>query len=305
MTSFISKSQVNLNEYKYVVVPRLFDDFKKENQHQTSTIISFLFNSKGFKTVYDDNLPVDLTQNRCLGVYVDLINKSSMFTTKTALKLMDCSNKEILTTPEGKSREKDYKLAYKEAITEAFSTIQSIDYSYEPKPGVEQEEPLTINFENDIRKVNNEKESVTEPSAVIEQVATQEEQSYVDKTPVETEYKAAKSAVEKQMVEQVATREEQSYNSIEPVETDYIKGASVSSAKLSLGILYAQELSNGYQLVDSTPKIQLKIFKSSMPNVYIAQAEGRDGVVYTSDGKWFFEYQENGQVVKEELTIKF
>jgi len=42
-----------------------------------------------------------------------------------------------------------------------------------------------------------------------------------------------------------------------------------------------------------------------MPNVYIAHAEGRDGVVYTSDGKWFFEYQENGQVVKEELTIKF
>jgi len=207
MTSFISTSQVNLNEYKYVVVPRLFDDFKKENQHQTSTIISFLFNSKGFKTVYDDDLPVDLTQNRCLGVYVDLINKSSMFTTKTALKLMDCSNKEILTTPEGKSKEKDYKLAYKEAITDAFSTIQSIDYSYEPKPSVEQEEPLTVNFANDIRKVNNEKDLVTEPSAVIEQVATQEEQRYVDKTPVETEYKAAKPAVEKQMVEQVATRD--------------------------------------------------------------------------------------------------
>ena len=71
------------------------------------------------------------------------------------------------------------------------------------------------------------------------------------------------------------------------------------------GTLYAQELQNGFQLVDSTPKIQLKMYKSSMPNVYVASADDRDGVVYTSDGKWFFEYAENGIIIKEELTIKF
>ena len=138
---------------------------------------------------------------------------------------------------------------------------------------------------------------------LIEQVSTKEVQYYKDRTPVETDIKMAESSTERKMVEQLATKEEQSYKSMEPVQTDYKKAVSVS--KVSNVTLYAQELPNGFQLVDSTPKIKLKIFKSSMPNVYIAKADGHDGVVYSSDGKWFFEYHLEGQVVKEELTIKF
>ena len=78
-----------------------------------------------------------------------------------------------------------------------------------------------------------------------------------------------------------------------------------TSIKSITDVLYAQEIQNGFQLVDSTPKIQLKIYKSAMPNVYLAKADDKDGLVYTSDGKWFFEYYNDGAIVVEELDIKF
>jgi len=32
MVSFIGKAQVNLNEYKYIIVPKRFDGFKKQKK---------------------------------------------------------------------------------------------------------------------------------------------------------------------------------------------------------------------------------------------------------------------------------
>lgn len=306
MVSFIGTSQVNLNEYKYVVVPKKFDSFKKENQHQTSTIIKYLFTQNGFSTVYDDNLPADLASDRCLGLYVDLINDSSMFTTKAALKLKDCNNQEVYLSQEGKSKKKDYKESFNEAITRAFNSFASLNYSYESPEVVKQEEPVIISFKNDVKTLEDTTPELKKnKDPMVEQISTEEVQYYKDRRPVESDYKKAEASSEKKLVEQKTTKDEQSFESKEPVQTVEIKELPVSAPKVSSGTLYAQELPNGYQLVDSTPKIQLKIFKSSMPNVYIAKADGRDGVVYSSDGKWFFEYHEGAQIVKEELTIKF
>ena len=99
-------SQQNLNAYKYVIVPKKFDAFKKENQYKTSTLIKFLFTKNGFNAVYDDALPEELENNRCLGVLVSVIDESSMFTTKTALELKDCSSKKVYDFWIGSSKEK-------------------------------------------------------------------------------------------------------------------------------------------------------------------------------------------------------
>ncbi|MFS4493615.1 hypothetical protein [Maribacter sp. 2308TA10-17] len=303
----MSSAQSNLNEYKYVIIPKRFEGFKKENQHQTSTLIKHLFAKKGFITVYDDYPPDDLNSNRCLGLFVDLINNSSMFTTKTALTLKDCNNQEIFTSQEGKSKKKDYKAAYAEAITKAFDSFASLDYSYESKDKVTAEEPVVLNFENDVKTVEDAPKKDENEDSMVKQIATREVQYYEDRRPVESNFKKAPVKEGEKMEKQNATLEEQSFESMEPIETDFKKrDTDVSSrAKISKGILYAQAVNNGYQLVDSTPKIQLKIFKSSMPNVYIAKGDNKDGVVYTSDGKWFFEYSEGEQIIKEELDIKF
>ena len=303
MTAFVGSAQTSLNDYKYVVVPKKFDDFKKENQYQTSTLVKYLFEKKGFVTIYDDNLPIDLASNRCLGLYVKLVDNSSMFTTKTILALKDCNNQEVLLSREGRSKKKEFKIAFKEAITYAFGSFASLDYSYKAKEETLKEEPIIVSFKNDIKTVDTTSRLEKNQDPVIDQVATKDVQSYKDHSPVESDFKKQVVKTNKKMVEQKAVEEAQSFKSMEPVQSDFKQGDAVVSAKALA--LYAQEIPNGYQLVDSTPKIQLKIFKSSMPNVYIAKADDKDGVVYTSDGKWFFEYHKNGQVILEELNIKF
>lgn len=305
MASFVGSAQINLNEYKYIIVPKIFDSFKKANQHKTSTYIKHVFTQKKFNVVYDDNMPVDLSSDRCLGLVVDLIDNSSMFTTKTTIRLKDCKGKEVFLSQQGKSKKKEYQASYAEAIDKAFASFAAINYTYEPKVMEKQEEPVTLNFKDDIKTLDESSNRTKSQDSAVERIATKDVQYYKDHTPVETDIKSVKTSSEKKMMQQEATREDQSFKSMEPVPTNFKKMESAKKAKVSEGILYAQELPNGFQLVDSTPKIQLKIFKSSMPNVYIAKADNHDGVVYLSDGKWFFEYHEGGEVVKEELNIKF
>jgi hypothetical protein len=69
--------------------------------------------------------------------------------------------------------------------------------------------------------------------------------------------------------------------------------------------LFAQPISNGYQLVDSTPKVVLRIYKTSKPDSFTAIAEGINGLVFKKDNEWYFEYYQNDQLVSRKLDIKF
>ncbi len=69
--------------------------------------------------------------------------------------------------------------------------------------------------------------------------------------------------------------------------------------------LFAQPIANGYQLVDSTPKVVLKIYKTSQQDSYTAVSEDKNGVVFKKGNDWIFEYYKNDQLVSEKLNIKF
>lgn len=69
--------------------------------------------------------------------------------------------------------------------------------------------------------------------------------------------------------------------------------------------LFAQPIANGYQLVDSTPKVVLKIYKTSQPDSYTAVGDGKNGVVFKKGNEWFFEHYVNDKLVSEKLNIKF
>jgi hypothetical protein len=43
------------------------------------------------------------------------------------------------------------------------------------------------------------------------------------------------------------------------------------------GVLYAQPIVNGFQLVNSTPKVVMKVFKTSSPTCLIAMRESIQG----------------------------
>lgn len=255
--SLLGHSQTELNQYKYIIVPKKFADFKNENQYQTSTLIKYLFVQNGYNAVYDDALPQDLNANRCLGLMVNLKDGSNLFTTKTSLVLKNCQNQEVFVTKEGISKEKEYRSAYTETIKEAFSSLEAVDYAYDPTAAPAN--VPTLNFRNDVKQIDA---TVTEKKD----------------GPV----------------------------AVPPTPMDSPVAESPSTEAISFtGTLYAQELPNGYQLVDSSPKIVIKMTKTALPDVYIATAGEKDGMVYKKEGKWFFEYSDQGQTISEELDIKF
>ncbi len=67
--------------------------------------------------------------------------------------------------------------------------------------------------------------------------------------------------------------------------------------------MYAQPVKNGYQLVDTTPKVVFILQKTSVQNVYIIK--GKDGTVFLNDGQWIAEYYEGEELKREVLDIKF
>lgn len=276
LTVFCGYSQGSLNEYKYIIVPKKFDAFRKENQYKTSTLVKYLFTQKGFNAVYDDALPNDLNSDRCLGLIVSLNNESSMLSTKTSLVLKDCSSKEVLSTLTGKSKEKEFESAYREAISEAFGTIRAMDYTYVPKE--QNSEPVTVSFKNDVKNMEKKIEPKNKvDAAVVQQVATPEEQVYKSNEPVASKIEKAEQDTKERMVE----------------------------VKNDSNILYAQEIPNGFQLVDNTPKIRLKLLRTSIPDVYVVKHAKNNGVVHKKDGKWFLEYYFGDTLKTEVLNIKF
>lgn len=302
-----------LNDYKYIVVPKKFDDFKKENQYQTSTLIKHLFAQKGFEVFYEDDLPMELYSDRCLGLTVRLDNKSSMFTTKVVLDMVDCLSKTVYSTLEGRSKEKEYKASYNEAIREAFRSLESFEYGYTGK--AENKEPITVSFRNDVKQLEetamDKAKPVNKKEVMVQQEATRENQFFKDRTPVKSNI--TKSTVDSgtpEVVRQVATPDVQEYESKEPVPSKIGKQDSdgiAMEAKSALfgSTLYAQELANGYQLVDSTPSIVMKLFQSSLPEVFHAKTGDTVGMVYKKEGKWYFEYYATDNRMVEELNIKF
>lgn len=137
-------AQQNINEYKYIIVPKQFNFFNKADKYKTSSLTKFLFTKNGFTTLFDnDQYPEALVKNRCMALRADVKEGSGMFTTKIKIALIDCNNKTIYTSYEGKSKNKDYKKAYHEAIRGAFKSIESLKYRYK-EPIKEQVMPTSL-----------------------------------------------------------------------------------------------------------------------------------------------------------------
>jgi hypothetical protein len=70
-------------------------------------------------------------------------------------------------------------------------------------------------------------------------------------------------------------------------------------------VYYAQPTANGYQLVDTTPKVVMKLYKTSKSDYFTAVRDGVQGALLLKDNEWYFEYYKNDQLVSEKIAIKF
>ncbi|MRG45084.1 hypothetical protein GFS24_08155 [Chitinophaga sp. SYP-B3965] len=78
-----------------------------------------------------------------------------------------------------------------------------------------------------------------------------------------------------------------------------------AETKDAAGTLYAQPTPNGYQLIDTTPKKVLTLFKTSVPEYFIADNGSSHGIVLKKNGEWYFEYYKDDKLLAEKLLIKF
>lgn len=270
----VGNAQQSLNQYKYIIVPKKFEGFKKQNQYQTSTLVKYLLGTNGFTAVYDDAFPPDLYSDRCLGLSVSLENESSMFATRVVLVFKDCNAQEVYRSRTGSSKIKDFKKAYNEAITDAFGSFNGFTYAYSPKAK------------------DTEAEPVASTQIVTKEVEPQVEEQSV---PVaDTTEEIAENTLVVPPPPVVRVQEE-------VVETS-IPGVNPESVK---EVWYAQETPTGYQLVDSTPSIRLRLFKTSKAEVYLCEDDQKSGILHKSAGEWTFEYYEDNILKKEVLNIKF
>lgn len=131
LLSFSSYAQVTINNFKYVIVPEKFSFLKENDEYRLNTLTTALLQDKGFTVYYDNNeIPDDIAGNKCVALTAELVQKNTMFTTNLTLLLKDCKGNIIFKSKEGKSREKEYKVSYKLALRDAFSSLQEVQYAY-------------------------------------------------------------------------------------------------------------------------------------------------------------------------------
>ena len=103
-----------------VIVPNRYTFQKEDNQYQLNALTKFLLEKQGFKAYMESEVPAELLQNPCDALRVDVKNQSNMMTSKVQFILTDCANKTVFTSEIGKSREKEFKKSYQEALRNAF-----------------------------------------------------------------------------------------------------------------------------------------------------------------------------------------
>ena len=265
--------QKSINNYKYIIVPKSYGFLGDEDKYQLNSLTKFLFNKYGYTAFFpDEELPQELTKNRCLALYTDVVEDRGLFKTKLRIDLKDCGGITVMSSEFGETREKEYAKAYNLALRGAFETYQAFDYKYEP-----------IKDEN----TESVKPMLTE-SVVVEDKPIALKETEVK--PVKEDVVKAAVAVE---VTEMAGPEPQ-------MVVDDTKVELIEEAK---GTLYAQPIDNGYQLVDTTPKVVMILLKTAQSNVFIVK--DKDAIVYKEEGKWFISKNNGDKVSIEALNIKF
>lgn len=229
----------SVNDYKAVIIPLKYDFIKTDNQYRLATLTKSNLLKAGFEAYYtNEQIPAGI--DRCELLYIDVKRDNAFLVTKLFIQFKDCYGKVIYTSETGKSREKDYEVAYKESLEGAFVSVIALHYKY-----------------------NGKTVSSTSPTVVAQAV-----------TPV--------AAVASTHVEE------------KPV-------VNLSDPNL----LYAQPTENGFQLIDKTPKVVMKLLKTSRADSFIAIKDGIQGSLNAKDNQWYFEYYQNDKLISEKISVKF
>lgn len=138
-----------LNAYKYAIIPEKFSFQNKANQFNFNNLVKAAFTKYGFESYFETSLlPDDVTNKN--KVIVDVIENGSMLYTKFKIVIKDYRNNILFTSLEGKSKDKEYEVAYDEAFREAAKSLASLNHSYQ----IQSENEIVQELKVEIDKTN-------------------------------------------------------------------------------------------------------------------------------------------------------
>lgn len=245
----------SVNDYKAVIIPLKYDFIKTDNQYRLATLTKQNLVKAGFQGFYaNEQLPEGYT-DRCQVLYIDVVRDNAFLVTKLIVQLKDCFGQVVFTSEVGKSREKEYEVAYKEALDNAFKSVYALNYKYSGNPVAAAKTPAAV-----------------KTTASVAATTTAVNSTVANNTPP-----ASQLAV-----------------------------AAPSPDLKDPNLLYAQPTESGYQLIDKTPKVVMKLLKTSQTNVFIAIKDNVQGsLILKDDGQWYFESYQNDKLVSEKIVVKF
>ena len=236
----------SVNDYSAVIVPVKYDFIKNENQYRLCTLTKFNLVKAGFEAFYtNETIPKEYS-DRCSILNIDVIKENGFLITKLYVILKDCNGKVVFKSQVGKSREKDFEIAYTEALNLAFESVYALHYKYAGSPVANNLSPV----------------AVIPPAATVSAIA-------VVPTPVLAVNTASNGVAQEGTV------------------------------------LFAQPIKNGFQLIDTTPKVVMKVYKTTNPALYLVIKESNQGVLIQKDNQWFFEYYQKDVLMSEKIEVKF
>lgn len=263
-------SQTEVNSYKYIIVPLQYKFLKGENKYRLNTLTKHLFLKSGYEVYYDKQLiPADLFEDRCLAMYADVNEIDRGFRiTNLEIELRDCKGELILKSDLGRSGINNHEKRFTTALRNAYDTFSDRLFYQETAKSTSTEEKVVDNKTSDKPLV---KSDVT-----------------LDV------YENSKKVVE---TKDTNEKEAESTTEITAGEQETVEEASDNV------ILYAQEVDNGYQLVNSESKVVMVLLKTGLDDVF--NVKGNDAIIFKKDGVWMYsENKENGVKLKP-LNIKF
>ncbi len=212
-----------------------------------------------------------------MALRTDVENMKGFFITKLVVVLRNCKNEIIFASEVGESREKDFKKAYHLALRDAFKSLETVNYSYKPTEKALSENRAKTETNQEIEKLNEEIKSLKDQESSNAKVVSKAEEKKVEILDEVEEVKAIVE-VDKAVVPEVKT---------------------VNSSN----VLYAQVIENGFQLVDSTPKVVMILLTTPKQDTFIVK--GKDAIVYKEDGFWYISQNDGKNYNTKLLNIKF
>jgi hypothetical protein len=318
-----------INNYEYVSIAKKYDFQRSPDEYQLNTLLKCQLEEYGFNVFYNTDLIEVSEEDKCLFLKANVISKSNIFLFKFIVEFTDCNNSIIYQSEIGGSKQKDLHDAFNEALDGALKSTRLVNYKFD---GIKREIVLTngnqLKSSSEVEqlvavqplKVEQQKSEMVKAEAVAVKPSisiTSQNSLEINNPPnsntrarkEKEDYEGAQSkTIKKALTTAVAqikmadskVASEQAKDAENKANTFWEKNQSLAGI-----VLYAQAVDNGFQLVDSTPKIVLNIISTSQPGYYNANVDKKYGVVFMKNSQWVFEYFVEGKLISEQLIIKF